>query len=209
MCVALPLDIRVQGTCSGQTCTFFVESRKDARPKKPRRRCSRPCLSKAPHDAAKSTGGVRGVAARRKCAGCAAHFGIRSPDGAALLLFVLFFTALPSRSFFLPRSFLFPPTRRYRQGLACSLASEGNSSVVLGPSRAFGRPARLSWNPGRIRALSFCSAPLFQSLCSQTALERNMLLDSRGEIRKLGARIWRINVIKRCSIGLTAGLVGD
>lgn len=101
MCVALPLDIRVQGTCSGQTCTFFVESRKDARPKKPRRRCSRPCLSKAPHDAAKSTGGVRGVAARRKCAGCAAHFGIRSPDGAALLLFVLFFTALPSRSFFL------------------------------------------------------------------------------------------------------------
>lgn len=112
-------------------------------------------------------------------------------------------------AFFLPRSFLFPPTRRYRQGLACSLASEGNSSVVLGPSRAFGRPARLSWNPGRIRALSFSSAPLFQSLCSQTALERNMLLDSRGEIRKLGARIWRINVIKRCLIGLNAGLVGD
>lgn len=173
-----------------------TRSQKDARPKKPRRRLTS-VPQQGPARCREEYGGVRGVAARRKCAGCAAHFGIRSPDGAALLLFVHFFTTLPSRSFFLPCSFLFPPTRRYRQGLACSLASEGNSSAVLGPSRAFGRPARLSWNPGRIRALSFCSAPLFQSLCSQTALERRMLLDSRREIRKLGARIWRINVIKR------------
>lgn len=90
-----------KGHVLGKLAHSLLNREKTRGQKKPRRRCSRPCLSKAPHDAAKSTGGVRGVAARRKCAGCAAHFGIRSPDGAALLLFVLFFTALPSRSFFL------------------------------------------------------------------------------------------------------------
>lgn len=202
--LTLLLAIRVEATCWEQKFLFAGSNANRREAKKAAKTPLTSVPRRAPHDAAEGTGGREGGSSASEMRGlCGAVWYTVPRRGCPLCAFL--YSAHPRVLSFLPRSFLFPPARRCRQDpkplpaclLARSLRRETQASVVLGPSRAFGRPARLSWNPGRIRGFSFCSPPspaaVSISLFSYVVFrERKMLLDS------LDGKLGGVNVANKC-----------
>lgn len=170
--------------------SLLDRTRTDARPKKPRRLRSRPCLG-GPRTMQQRVRREGGSSASEMRGLCGAVWYTVPRRGCPSSLCAFLYSAHPRVLSFLPRSFLVPPARRCRQDpkplpacvLARSLRRETQASVVLGPSRAFGRPARLSWNPGRIRGFLFVHLPppLLSLFSYAVFRERKMLLDSLME----------------------------